>query len=187
MSRLSKRPIVVPEKIKVEKVDHVVNVTGPLGSLSMTINPKVKLEINGDKVTVSSDGDQREERMLKGLTWSMVRNMIVGVKDGFRKNLEIRGVGFQGQVKDKLVVFKLGLSHTIEYKIPEGIKITTDPKGILITISGIDKRLVGQTAAEIRFIKPPEHYKGTGIRYVGERVIKKAGKATVAVGAGAKK
>ncbi len=187
MSRLSKRPIVIPQEIKVEEVDHVVSVTGPLGMLSMRLDSKIKLKINENKIIVSSDGNQQEERMLKGLTWAMVRNMIIGVKEGFRKDLEIRGVGYQAQIKDNLIVFRLGFSHPVEYKIPEGVKISVGSKGLSISVSGIDKQLVGQVASEIRFIKPPESYKGTGIRYVGEYVIKKAGKAAVAVGIGAKK
>jgi large subunit ribosomal protein L6 len=187
MSRLSKRPIIIPQGIKIEEIDRVVSVTGPLGKLSMRLSPKIKLKINENKIFVSSDKDQKEERMLKGLTWSMVRNMVTGVKDGFRKDLEIRGVGYQAQIKGNVVVFRMGLSHPVEYKIQEGIKISIGAKGLSISVSGIDKQLVGQIASEIRFIKPPESYKGTGIRYVGEYVIKKAGKANVAVGIGAKK
>lgn len=181
MSRLAKRPIIIPEKIKVELKDSDVVVTGPLGKLTTKKIPEIVLEITDGKVIVKRQTDDRVGRMLQGLVWSLVRNMVVGVSQGFKKELEIRGVGYQARVDGNKLVLRLGFSHLIEYKIPEGIKIDIGTKGMFITVSGIDKQLVGETAAQIRRMKPPEHYKGTGIRYVGEYVIKKAGKAAIGV------
>ncbi|OIO73239.1 MAG: 50S ribosomal protein L6 [Elusimicrobia bacterium CG1_02_37_114] len=185
MSRLAKRPIIILEKVKVELKDHDIEVTGPLGKLSVNRIPEIDVSITGGKIMVNRKTDDRKGRMLQGLAWSLIRNMVVGVTRGFKKELEIRGVGYQSEVAGNKLVLKLGFSHPVEYKIPEGIKIDIGPKGVLITVGGIDKQLVGETAAQIHRIKPPESYKGTGIRYVGEYVIKKAGKSAVSVTAGA--
>lgn len=191
MSRLAKRPIIIPEKVKVELKDHTIEVTGPLGKLSENRIPEIDVSITDGKIMVKRGTDDRKGRVLQGLVWALIRNMVVGVTKEFKKDLEIRGVGYQAKVEGNKIVLMLGFSHPVEFVIPAGIKIDIGTKGAFISVSGIDKHLVGETAAQIRRIRPPESYKGTGIRYVGEYVIKKAGKAAVAVtgaaGAGGKK
>lgn len=185
MSRLAKKPIIIPEKVKVEIGNSRVDVSGPLGKLFVQVNPKINLKMESSSIFVSTQQDEREDKVLRGLAWSLIRNACKGVSQGFDKDLEIRGVGYQSKLDGNKLIFQLRFTHPVEFKIPEGIKITLDPKGILIKVSGFDKQLVGETAAKIRRIFPAEHYKGTGIRYVGERVIKKAGKTAIGVGAGA--
>jgi large subunit ribosomal protein L6 len=185
MSRLAKKPILLPEKVTAVLKDGILEVNGPLGSLKQVIHPDSLLKIENNRITVDRKGDARKDRMVQGLVWSLARNMAVGVAEGFKKELEIRGVGFNAQVAGDELAMRLGFSHPVKFKIPQGIKITTGPKGITMTVSGIDKQFVGETAAKIRRFRPPESYKGTGIRYVGEYVIKKAGKAAIGVGAGA--
>ncbi|MBU2568049.1 MAG: 50S ribosomal protein L6 [Elusimicrobia bacterium] len=182
MSRLAKKSILIPEKVKVVQEDNVLRVEGPLGKLSQPMLRTIRVKIEGNNINVLRSGDARNDRMMQGLVWALTKNMINGVTSGFKKDMEIRGVGFNAQVVGNEIVLRLGFSHPVKYKIPEGIKITTDQKGVFFTVSGFDKQLVGETAAQIRRSKPPEHYKGTGIRYVGEYVIKKAGKAAVGVG-----
>ncbi|OGS23875.1 MAG: 50S ribosomal protein L6 [Elusimicrobia bacterium RIFOXYB2_FULL_48_7] len=185
MSRLAKKPIIIPEKTKFEIKDHYFIVTGPLGILKEKYVDNIEVKTEDGKVFVNRSSDKRLDRMSQGLVWSLIRNAIAGVTKGFNKSLEIRGIGYNGQVIGQELVLRIGFSHLVKFKIPEGIKITVDSKGIIISVSGFDKQLVGETSAKIRRIKPPEPYKGTGIRYVGEYVAKKAGKTAVGVGAGA--
>ncbi|OGS20463.1 MAG: 50S ribosomal protein L6 [Elusimicrobia bacterium RIFOXYA2_FULL_39_19] len=184
MSRLAKKPVNIPEKVKVEIKENGFEVVGPLGKMFQKVSTSNVIKIEDNKVYVERPSDLRVDRMCQGLVWSLLRNAINGVTKGFVKDLEIRGIGFSGQVQGSELVLKLGFTHLVKFKIPEGIKITVDSKGIIVNVQGIDKQLVGETAAQIRRIKPPEPYKGTGIRYVGERVIKKAGKSAVGVGGG---
>ncbi|MDI6640759.1 MAG: 50S ribosomal protein L6 [Elusimicrobiota bacterium] len=192
MSKLARKPIIVPEKVKVElkvgdKGDNTIEISGPLGKVTETVHPRVKVELQNSKIFVNRSGNDRANKMFQGLMYSLIRNAVLGVTAGFKKELEIRGVGYQAQVSDNELVLRLGFSHPVKFKIPQDIKLTTDQKGTIITVFGIDKQLVGETAARIRRIKPPESYKGMGIRYVDERVIKKVGKTAVSVTAGAKK
>ena len=184
MSRLAKKIILIPPNVKADLKENVLWVEGPLGKLSLPIHERIQIKMEGENISVLRSGEDRDDRMLQGLVWALTMNMFEGVTTGFKKEMEIRGVGFNAQVSGNELVLRLGFSHPVKYKIPEGIKITTDQKGIFFTVSGFDKQLVGETAAQIRRLKPPEHYKGTGIRYVGEYVLKKAGKAAVGVGAG---
>jgi len=184
MSKLAKKPIIIPEKVQLEYKDSKLSISGPLGKLSIEINPKINLVIDNKKIMVSSVDKESPSHNLEGLFWALIRNMVVGVTEGFSKKLEIRGVGYSAKVVGDKLILQLRFTHPIEYKIPEGIKISVDEKGIIITVFGIDKQKVGEVAAEIRRFYPPEPYKGTGIRYVGERVLKKVGKAVVGVGAG---
>ncbi|MEW6041567.1 MAG: 50S ribosomal protein L6 [Elusimicrobiota bacterium] len=183
MSRLAKKPIVLSDKVTAVLKDGLLEVKGPLGSLSQQIHPDAVLKIENKHIIVQRKGDSRQDKMIQGLTWALIRNMVAGVNQAFKKELEIRGVGFNVQLNGDELNMRLGFSHPVKFNLPQGITVTTDPKGILITVTGIDKQLVGETAARIRRIKPPEPYKGTGIRYVGEYVMKKAGKAAIGVGA----
>ncbi|MFQ3675189.1 MAG: 50S ribosomal protein L6 [Endomicrobiia bacterium] len=185
MSKLAKKPIIIPEKVKLELNNNVVKVTGPLGTLDLVLKNSnfVEIKLEDKKVLVNRTKETREGKMFQGLCYAMIRNMIKGVTEGYKKVLEIVGVGYQAQLQGNKLIMKLGFSHPVEFVLPSGIKATLDPKGVEITITGIDKYLVGETAAKIRRIKPPEPYKGTGIKYKDEHIIRKLGKAAIA-GAG---
>ncbi len=197
MSRLAKKPIKVPEKVTVNLSNDALEVKGPLGSIKQTLNPSIKLEIMESKPSDGrSDGKQiqlkrlnnsKSSKSLHGLFAALVKNAIKGVVEGFSKELEIHGIGFNAILEGKKINFSVGFTHPVKLEIPDGLKVVVDPKQTLLTISGIDKYKVGQFAADIRSIKPPEPYKGTGIRYKGERIIKKAGKAAAGAAAGGTK
>ena len=200
MSKLARKPIIIPEKVKVELTgaNNTIEVSGPLGKVTVPYQPRVKVELENSKIFVNRSGNDRADKMFQGLMYSLLRNAVVGVTVGFKKELEIRGVGYRAEVSTgggevggsaggNELILHLGFSHPVKFKASQNIKLTTDPKGTIITVFGVDKQLVGETAARIRRIKPPEPYKGTGIRYIEERVIKKAGKTAVSVTAGAKK
>ncbi|MFN3704859.1 MAG: 50S ribosomal protein L6 [Thermoflexales bacterium] len=179
MSRIGRKPIPLPSGVDVHVHDGLVTVKGPKGQLSRRIDPRVSVEKNGNWVEVKRTGDEREERALHGLTRALISNMVSGVSAGFEKKLVIgeESVGYRiEQVGRNLVLF-LGYSHPIEFKPPEGITLSADPKSRTITVSGIDKELVGEVAARIRRLRPPEPYKGKGIRYVDEKIRRKEGKA----------
>lgn len=177
MSRLAKKPVLLPKGVTVTVSDTTFKVEGPLGKLEHEFKPEfveVKVEENG--VYVNRKGDANEFKAYQGLYWAHLRNAVVGVSEGFKKVLKIMGVGYKWQLQGNKLVCNVGLSHSVEFIAPEGIKLSSDNPALL-TVSGIDKRLVGQTAANIRFIKPPESYKGKGIRYENEVVRLKEGKA----------
>ncbi len=176
MSLIGKKPIEIPRNIKVTLADFKVLVEGPKGKLEFRIPFGIQVEINESKVFVKRNSDNKFSKSLHGLVRSMINNMIIGVNSGYSKGLEIQGVGFRGQVQGKSLLLQLGFSHQINYPIPEGITIET-PKPTNLIIKGIDKQRVGQVAAEIRNFFTPEPYKGKGIRYAGEYVRKKVGKA----------
>jgi len=175
MSRVGKQPIKVPAGVKVVIDKELVKVEGPKGKLDFSLPYGVKVELNDDQCIVTRLSDIKDHRMKHGLVRALVNNMVVGVTEGFSKELEIQGVGFKAQLNGKKLVLNLGFSHPIEYDIPDGIAIET-PKPTQIILKGIDKQQVGQVAAEIRLFYKPEPYKGKGIRYLGEYVRKKAGK-----------
>lgn len=175
MSRLGKKPVDIPSTVKVTIEPGVVKVEGPKGKLSLNTHHRVNVSLDGNKVVVKRPSDLKLDKSLHGLTRSLINNMVKGVTDGYKKDLEIVGVGFKAAVQGKQLVMNLGFTHPVNYDIPEGITIQA-PKPINITVSGIDKRLVGQTAAEIRDFYRPEPYKGKGIRYAGEHVRRKVGK-----------
>lgn len=177
MSRIGKLPIAIPQGVQVEKKGSVVVVKGQNGVLEQKIHPDIDVKVEDGKVQVARPSNNRFHRALHGLTRSLINNMVSGVKTGFEKKLEIVGVGFRAEVKGKTLVMQIGFSHPIYFVPPEGITLST-PIPTLIVIKGIDCQLVGQVAAKIRFFRPPECYKGKGIRYEGEYVRKKAGKAT---------
>jgi large subunit ribosomal protein L6 len=175
MSRIGKQPVSIPAKVKVEIKGTQVLVEGPKGKLQQSIHPKVAAVLEKDKVVVSRSGDDAESKALHGLTRALINNMVKGVSEGYVKKLEIHGVGFKAAVKGKQLDLALGFSHPILFDIPDQIKITVD-ENTKLTVEGPDKQVVGQVAAEIRGYYPPEPYKGKGVRYVGEHIVRKEGK-----------
>lgn len=176
MSRIGVRPVLVPQNVKVNLTKDSVGIEGPKGKLQFPLYPRIQVAVEDNKVKVSRVGNTKHERALHGLTRAMIANMVKGVSDGFTKELEMIGVGYRAQLSGKKLVMQLGFSHPVEYIVPEGIILET-PKPTQIVIKGIDKQKVGQAAANIRAFLPPEPYKGKGIRYAGEPVRRKAGKA----------
>ncbi|MFA5047896.1 MAG: 50S ribosomal protein L6 [Patescibacteria group bacterium] len=176
MSRIGKQLITIPTGVEVRLDGNQIIVKGPKGQLIQIIHPVVSLTIKDNTISIAvKDGSDKSQRALWGLFGSLTNNMITGVTQGFSKQLEINGVGMKATAAGKKLVLNVGFSHPVDYAIPEGISIAVE--GNVITISGIDKQLVGETAAQIRKIKKVEPYKGKGIKYVGEQVIRKAGKA----------
>ena len=175
MSRVGKKPIPVPEKTKITYKDRVITVQGEKGTLTRTIHPNVDLEIENDTITVTMQAETQENRALQGLTRSLVDNMVTGVAKGFEKVLEINGIGYRASLSGNTLVLNLGFSHPVNFELPDGIAATVD-KNNTVTLSGINKELLGQTAASIRSLRPPEPYKGKGIKYADEYVQRKAGK-----------
>ena len=183
MSRVGKKPVIIPSGVKVEKKDLTLSVTGPKGTLSIEIHPKVMVNITDKEVNIDVAGkDNKREKALWGLFRALTQNLVDGVTKGFEKKLEVIGVGFKVAVQGTKIVMALGFSHPVEVEIPKGITATADKN--VITISGADKQQVGQFAAEIRELKKPEPYKGKGIKYSDEVVIRKAGKVVKVVGGG---
>ncbi len=186
MSRLGKKPISIPDKVKIEISGSQVNVTGPLGQLSRQLPYGLKAEVKDKIVQLDRKDDSIQQKSLHGTWRKVIMNMMEGVSQGFTKELRIEGVGFRAQTAGDKITMQLGYSHQVEYIIPKGIKITIDPKQTILTIQGYNKEVVGQTAADIRSKKPPEPYKGTGIRYANEHVHRKAGKAAAGAAGGKK-
>lgn len=185
MSRIGKKPIEIPEKVKAQLKEGIVNVSGPIGNLHLAIPSILSIELGDKLMTVKRSNDERQTMALHGLYRSLLANMVQGAANGYQKILDIVGVGYKAEAKGKNVELALGFSHPVIFPIPEGIKVTID-KGVRITISGADKQLVGEIASRIRKIRPPEPYKGKGVRYSDEIVKKKVGKAAAAVGGGGK-
>lgn len=176
MSRIGKMPIELPKGVKVAYADGVVTVEGPKGKLSQEIRPEVDINIEGDVINVVPVAEGKAGGAYQGLYRTLVNNMVVGTTTGYQKALVINGVGYGAEVKGQVVMFSLGYSNVIEYEIPEGITITAEGTTKVI-VSGADKALVGQVAAEIRGLRPPEPYKGKGVRYENETVRRKVGKS----------
>src|SRR5579862_228243 len=175
MSRIGKQPIAIPPKVKVAVNGQKVSVEGPKGKLNMELHRRTSLKVEGDKIVVSRQGDDAEAKAMHGLSRALVNNMVKGVSEGFVKRLGIQGVGFKATVQGKSVNLSLGYSHPLMYPIPDQIKVTVE-ENTKLTIEGPDKQVVGQVAAEIRAFYPPEPYKGKGVRYEDEKVIRKEGK-----------
>ena len=175
MSRIGKQPIAIPPKVKVEVKGQQVQVEGPKGKLNWELPRRTSLKVDKDKIVVSRQGDDAEAKALHGLSRALVNNMVRGVSEGFIKKLEIQGVGFKAAVQGKNVNLSLGYSHPVSYPIPDQIKVTVE-ENTKLTIEGPDRQTVGQVAAEIRSFYPPEPYKGKGVRYTDERVVRKEGK-----------
>lgn len=182
MSRVGRKPVPIAAGVKVQKTDHSVKVVGPKGELTATVHADIGFEIKDNQVFITRSSDAKEVRSLHGLWRALMANMIKGVAEGYTKKLEMVGVGYRAEMKGKKLQLQLGYSHPILFIPPEGIKIEA-PTQTNITISGIDKQLVGQVAAKIRSFRPPEPYKGKGVKYEGEYIRRKAGKAAAASGA----
>jgi len=176
MSRIGKKPIPVPEKVKVEIKPDTIVVTGPKGSVSNPVPPGIRFEQKDKQILAVRQDDSGPQRAFHGLARALVANAVKGVTEGFTRELDIVGVGYRAEAKKNSVVFTLGFSHPIEYPIPAGISITVDKQTKLV-ISGVDRQQVGQIAANVRSLKKPDPYKNKGIRYTGEQLKKKAGKA----------
>lgn len=178
MSRVGKKPIIVPKEVEVRLDGEILSVKGPKGELRRLIHPKVGLDINSSQITLSISDNTKESRSISGLFRSLIANMVLGVTEGFKKRLELIGVGYKVEHSGNQLVFNLGYSNPIKYDIPKGIDVQLDQKSKLV-LSGIDKELLGTVAAKIRSFRPPEPYKGKGVKYLGELVRRKAGKAGV--------
>ncbi len=177
MSKVGKLPVPIPKGVKVEQKGNTFTATGPKGTLTVDIHPEMNIDIQETEIIVTRPSDHRTHRSLHGLTRTLVSNAVEGVSEGFSKTLEIIGVGYRAEMKGALLEVNVGYSHPIYMRPAEGINIVVPPKDNKVIISGPDKQLVGMTAAEIRSFRPPEPYKGKGIKYIDEVIHRKAGKA----------
>jgi len=175
MSRVGKKPIPIPEKVKITLKDRFVTVKGNKGTLSRTINDAVDLKISNNVIEVLTKTDSKKNFALQGLTRSLVDNMVTGVDKGFERVLEINGIGYRAEVKGNTLILNLGFSNPVNFELPKDVSASVD-KNTIIKLACIDKEVLGQTAASIRKLRPPEPYKGKGIKYAEERIIRKAGK-----------
>ncbi len=175
MSRIGKMPVVVPTGVEIKQANGALSVKGPKGTLELVVHPDMTVVIDASELRVERPSDVKEHRALHGLTRSLIANMVAGVTEGFAKTLEIVGVGYRADKKGLGITLNLGYSHTIEYQPLDDVRLEC-PNQTTIVVSGIDKQKVGQPAADIRAFRPPERYKGKGIRYQGEHVRRKAGK-----------
>jgi large subunit ribosomal protein L6 len=175
MSRVGKKPIPIPNKTKVSFKDGIITVEGEKGKLTRTIHNAVGLDMQDNEIRVTMEKETREIRALQGLTRSLVANMVTGVSAGFEKILEINGIGYRAEVSGNKIVLNLGYSHPINFEIPKGISAEVD-RNNTIKLSGIDKEALGHVAASIRRLRPPEPYKGKGVKYAHEKIQRKAGK-----------
>ena len=183
MSRVGKKPVVIPAGVKAELKGDMLTVTGPKGALSLQVHPKVTLKVAADQILAEvAHPENKREKALWGLFRALVQNLMEGVTKGFEKKLEVNGVGFKVAAQPGKLVMALGFSHPVEVAIPKELTVTVDKN--LITITGADKQKVGQFAAEVRELKKPEPYKGKGIKYVDEVIVRKAGKVVKVVGGG---
>jgi len=180
MSRVGKKPILIPQGIEVKISDNKVVVKGPKGEITKEIRPEIKIEVSEGKILVSPQKETQKTKAFWGLTRALIFNMIEGVTKGYEKKLQIEGVGYRASLEGEDLVLQVGFSHPVKIKKTESIKFSVEKN--VITVSGIDKELVGQIAAKIRRVRPPEPYKGKGIRYLGEEVRRKVGKKVVTAG-----
>ncbi len=178
MSRIGNNPIPLPAGVEVSVTGQTVTVKGPKGTLTQVIDPRITVTVDDGVVTVSRADDERQSRALHGLSRALIANMVTGVAEGYRKELQAVGVGYRAALKGKTLELQVGFSHPVQIDAPEGIDFEV-PEPTKIIVSGIDKQKVGQVASDIRRVRPPEPYKGKGIRYAGEQVRRKAGKAGV--------
>ena len=175
MSRIGKKPVTVPKGVDLDLQGSTVAVKGPKGELRRTLHPEMKLTLDNGTLTVERPSEDKRHKALHGLTRTLVQNMVEGVSKGFTKTLEIQGVGYKAEAKPYGVNLIVGYSHPVKYEAPQGIKISVE-NNTVVKVEGADKEVVGQVAAELRSVRPPEPYKGKGIRYQGEQVRRKAGK-----------
>jgi large subunit ribosomal protein L6 len=175
MSRIGRKPVALPKGVTLQVEGNTVAVKGPRGELRRDLHPDMEIALKDNQFTVARPTEEKRHKALHGLTRTLVQNMVDGVSKGFSKSLEIQGVGYKAEAKPYGVNLIVGFSHPVKYEAPKGIKISVD-NNVMIKVEGADKELVGQVAAELRQVRPPEPYKGKGIRYVGEQVRRKAGK-----------
>ncbi|MDD5363051.1 MAG: 50S ribosomal protein L6 [Ignavibacteria bacterium] len=175
MSRIGKKPIEIPNGVKLNVNNNELSVTGPKGTLAMSLTGDIKISVNGNEVVFSRDNDLKKNKALHGLYRALLMNMIIGVTDGYSKKLELVGIGYKAELRGDILIIQLGYSHPIIFKAPAEVKLEV-PVPTNIVISGIDKQLVGLIAAKIRSFRQPEPYKGKGIKYDNEKVRRKAGK-----------
>jgi large subunit ribosomal protein L6 len=183
MSRVGKKPVIIPSGVTISRKDSTLTVTGPKGSLNLEIHPKIDIVVSEKEILIDvKNKENKKERALWGLFRALVQNLADGVTKGFEKKLEVNGVGFKVAIQGTKLVMSLGFSHPVEIEIPKDLTLTLDKN--IITITGADKQRVGQFAAEIRELKKPEPYKGKGIKYIDEVIVRKAGKVVKVVGGG---
>ncbi len=175
MSRIGKLPVAIPSGVKVSLDGNMMTVAGPKGSLSQSLHERMTIAVETDQVKVSRPSDSKQDSALHGLTRALINNMVVGVTVGFKKDLEINGVGYRAEIAGKVLTLSLGYSHPVVYQLPDGIDVQIE-KQTKLSVTGIDKQLVGSAAAKIRSYRKPEPYKGKGIKYADERIMRKAGK-----------
>ena len=175
MSRIGRMPVSITKGVEIKQSNGTLTVKGPKGTLELNVHPEMKVVVEDSEIRVERPSDHKDHRALHGLTRSLINNMVVGVTDGFSKTLELIGVGYRAEVKGKGLTLHLGFSHPVDYEPTAGVKLEC-PNQTTVVVSGPDKQKVGQAAAEIRSFRPPEPYKGKGIRYQGEHVRRKAGK-----------
>ncbi len=178
MSRIGKRPIVVPNGVEIQFDGAILTVRGPKGELRRSIHPSVELQIDDSRISLSISDGSKESRSLFGLFRTLISNMVVGVTEGFQRTLEINGVGYRAELSGDQLILNLGYSNPIAYDVPQGIKAQLEQRNRII-LSGIDKELLGSTAAKIRALRAPEPYKGKGVKYLEERIRRKAGKTGI--------
>jgi large subunit ribosomal protein L6 len=180
MSRIGNLPISIPSGVTVSVKDNTVTVKGPKGEMSQKVDPKINVEVKDGSVVLSRKGDDKEEKSLHGLYRSLVNNMVVGVSTGYRKEMELVGVGYRVSNQGQVIEFSLGYSHTIYFQLPKEVKVETKSErnqNPLLNLESCDKQLIGQICAKIRSFRMPEPYKGKGIKFIGEQIRRKAGKA----------
>lgn len=175
MSRVGKKPIPIPDKVNVTYKDRLITVKGAKGMLSREVHQAVDLEIDKTEIRVTIPGEDKQTRAFQGLVRSLINNMVTGVSEGFERVLEINGIGYRAEAKGNTLTLNIGYSSPVDFALPEGISAAVE-KNTVIKLSGIDKERLGQAAAAIRRLRPPEPYKGKGIKYAEERIIRKAGK-----------
>ena len=177
MSRIGKKPVVLPKGVDMKVDKRRITVKGPKGELRMEHPDLVSVEVGDGQAEVKRVNDTKDARARHGLVRSLVQNMVTGVSEGYRRGMEIVGVGYRAQVQGQKVTFNIGFSHPVDFTLPAGIQAEVDKKQTSLSLSGIDKQMLGQVAADIRALRPPDAYKGKGIRYAGERIKLKAGKS----------
>jgi large subunit ribosomal protein L6 len=176
MSRIGKLPVAIPAGVKVSLDGNKMSVQGPKGTLIQDLHERMSIAVETEQIVVSRSTETKSDTALHGLTRALINNMVVGVTAGFHKNLEINGVGYRAEISGKVLTLSLGYSHPVVYELPEGISVEVE-KQTKLSVKGIDKQLVGSAAAKIRSFRKPEPYKGKGIKYADERIVRKAGKA----------
>ncbi len=176
MSRIGKLPVPIPAGVKVSLDVNEITVAGPKGTLKQSLHDRMIIAVEAEQIVVNRPSNEKTDLALHGLTRSLINNMVVGVSQGFKKGLEINGVGYRAEISGKVLTLSLGYSHPVVYELPEGISVEVE-KQTKLSVIGIDKQLVGSTSAKIRSFRAPEPYKGKGIKYADERILRKAGKA----------